>query len=97
MACAAPVLAAGSIHSANTEMGYTFHSDHVQQGKTHEEVCAELDAARSSPAWASMCVGAPQASFKSTRIRADVEADLLRAQQHPTWNARRVGAPVSTD
>lgn len=92
---AAPAFADGTIHSAATEMGYTVHPDHAQTGKTREEVRAELEAARNSPAWASMRVGVTPTQFRSTLTREQVEADLLRAQQHPSWSARRVGAPVT--
>lgn len=91
----APAMANGTIHSATTEMGYTVHPEHAQPGKTREEVRAELDAARNSPAWASMRVGVTPTPFRSTLTREQVEADLLRAQQHPSWSARRVGAPVT--
>lgn len=95
---AAPAIANGVIHSANTEMGYTTHPDHAAAGKSRAEVLAEIDDAKKNGTWQYLRLGAPVPVRAGTALtREQVEADLLRAQKHPSWSARRVGAPVTMD
>jgi hypothetical protein len=94
-ALAAPALASGVIHPANTEMGYTSHPEHAQPGKTREQVLAEIDQSKKDGTWQFHRFGAPVPVKGTSMTREQVLADLDRAQKHPTWPMRRVGAAVA--
>lgn len=57
---AAPAVFANSAyHSAPTEMGYTYHPEHVSSARTRAQVSAEIDAARKDGTYSFLRVGAP--------------------------------------
>lgn len=93
-AIASPAMAAGVIHPANTEMGYTTHPDHATQGKSRDQVVADMEQAKKEGLWQYHRFGAPVPVKGASMTRDEVLADLDRAQKHPSWAQRRVGAPV---
>ncbi|GDY37499.1 MULTISPECIES: DUF4148 domain-containing protein [unclassified Acidovorax] len=94
-ALAGPTLASGVIHSANTEMGYTTHPDHAAQGKSRDQIVADMEQSKKDGLWQYHRFGAPVPVKGTALTREEVLADLERAQKHPSWALRRVGAPVA--
>jgi len=75
-------------HSANTDAGYTYHPDHVTNGKTRAEVRAEVEAARKDGTLALMQRNAPL-PIKSTGP-GKTRQEVIDEMRHESPEARRV-------
>lgn len=87
--------AAGAYHSTTSEIGATYHPDHVNQA-TRVQVAADLDKAQKHPAWQtafSRGVPWPAAGSGGPKTRTQVNAELQAAMKHPAWNSVSRGVP----
>ncbi|WP_156481010.1 DUF4148 domain-containing protein [Variovorax sp. PAMC 28711] len=87
--------AAGAYHSTTSEIGATYHPDHINQA-TRAQVASDLDKAQKNPRWSSTYSrGAPwpAAGSGEPKTRAQVNAELQAAMKHPAWNSVSRGAP----
>lgn len=87
--------AAGAYHSTTSEIGATYHPDHINQS-TRAQVATDLENAQKNPRWSSTYSrGAPWPATGSgePKTRAQVNAELQAAMKHPAWSSVSRGAP----